>query len=302
MIRLRYVLVAVIALALAPWTLDGLPSLACAIPAVDCADDSFATVSDRDIAPSQSVAGGALLKSPETQPTGNVALPPPVANGAASRQPPAQASSANPCCARNAMPLAPADGISFMATRGFGGLVTIKWRVAKETGFEYYLLDRKLRAASDDTFERQVAQQPVDGSLEYSWTDTPPSDAYTYRLRALAAIDPNDGGTTLATADVDVDYVIGVAVGEFAVGAASGLVSVNWTAAEEAGVVSYVLDRKRNGAASYDLNVDVGYPQGDGTQYSLYDDPHGTGSFIYRLRATLSNGTHRILVERDITL
>ena len=62
-------------------------------------------------------------------------------------------------------------------------------------------------------------------------------------------------------------------------------------------------DRSQAGvAASYDLNVDVGYPQGDGTQFSLYDDPHGTGTFIYRLRATLTNGTDRILAEGGVSL
>ena len=227
MIRLRYVLVAVIVLALVPWALDGLPSLACAIPTVECLDESPAVVSDgtatvfsndvpavrsnpvdvrSDMAPGTPAS---LLRSPPVQDVGG-----------------ANAS-------RDAVPPAPGNDVSFSATRG---------------------------------------------------------------------TDQSDAGKTLGTADVDVDYVIGLAVGNFALAATSGLVSVNWTASQEAGVVRYVLDRKLEGAASYDLDVEVGYPQGDGTAYSLYDDPHGAGTFIYRLRATLSNGTERILAEGGVTL
>ena len=186
MIRLRYVLVAGIVLALVPWVTDGLPSLACAIPTVECLDESPAVVSDE-----------------------------------------------------------------------------------------------KASASS---------------------LDAPAPDAYTHRLRALAQSDQSDSGKTLGTVDVALDHVVGLAVDTFTVGAASGLVSVNWTAEEEGDVVNYVIDRKPEGAASYDLNVEVGYPHGDGTQYSLYDDPHGTGTFIYRLRATLTNGTDRILAEGGVTL
>ncbi len=191
--------------------------------------------------------------------------------------------------------------MSFTATLGFGGVVTLRWHVDREAGFEYYRLDRKLQADPEDAFERYITFQLVDGNGDYSWTDTPARDTYTYRLRALASTDQSDAGMTLGTAGVAVGYVVGLALGNFALSAASGLVSINWTAAHEAGVVTFVLDRKLQGAASYDLNVEVGYPQGEGTAYSLFDEPHGTGTFVYRLRATLTNGTDRILAEEVVT-
>lgn len=300
MIRLRYVLLAVIVLALGPWALDSLPSVSCLIPTVDCMDESRATVSDED-APRSAGAANVVAPKPTPVPPGDTVAPPPVAVIDAARPlgiPDAPAAPA----ARNANTVKRENEATFSATLGFGGMVTIKWRVPKEDGIDYYLLDRKLKGASDDAFERHVAMQAADGSGDYSWTDTPPRDAYTYRLRALGSTDSEDAGKTLGAADVAVDYVIGLAVGDFALGAASGLVSVNFTAAHEGGVVSYVLDRKPEGAASYDLNVEVGYPQGDGTTYSLFDDPHGTGTFVYRLRATLSNGTDTILAESGVTL
>jgi len=298
MIRLRYVLVAVIALALLPWALDSLPSLSCLVPTVDCMDESRATTRVEE-AP-QSASAARVFPKPTAVPPGDDVAPSP---GAVNTVRPVaiQELPAAPAT-RNATAAPRENEISFSATLGFGGMVTIKWRLPKEDDIDYYLLDRKLKAASDDTFERHVAMQVVDGSGNYSWTDTPPRDAYTYRLRALASTDPEDAGRTLGSADVAVDYVIGLAVGDFALGAASGLVSVNWTAAHEGGVVRYVLDRKPEGATSYDLSVEVGYPQGDGTTYSLFDDPHGTGAFVYRLRATLSNGTETILAESGVTL
>src|ERR1700687_4223863 len=47
MIRLRYLLVAVLLLGLVTWVLDGL-SLSCAILAVDCVKESSATVRDEN--------------------------------------------------------------------------------------------------------------------------------------------------------------------------------------------------------------------------------------------------------------
>jgi hypothetical protein len=299
MIRLRYLLVAVLLLGLVTWVLDGL-SLSCAILAVDCVKESSATVRDQNAGRS---ADAADVVHPH--PAGT-----PRHDGVASTQPGSHDASVRAlvvqdppgATARDAAAPNADNEFSLTATLGFGGVVTIRWHVANETGVDYYLLDRKLKANNDDTFEREIALQVVDGSGEYSWTETPARDTYTYRLRALASTDQSDAGKTLGTADVEVDYVIGLAIGDFAVGATSGIVSVNWTAAHEAGVVSYVLDRKLEGAAAYDLNVDFGYPQGDGTAYSLFDDPHGTGTFIYRLRATLTNGTNRVLAEGGVTL
>jgi hypothetical protein len=298
MIRLRYLLVAVIVLALAPWALDSLPSLSCVIPTIDCLDESHATVSNEDAPRSTGASNAVLPEPPRTQPDDDVASVPAAGNTARAISMP----DAPAAAARDGTPAARDNSFSFTATPGFGGVVTIKWHVPDETGVEHYLLDRKLKSDSDDAFERHITLQRADGSMEYSWTDTPPSDTYTYRLRALASTDSSDAGKTLGTADVAVEYVVGLAVGDFALGAASGLVSVNWTAAHEGGVVSYVLDRKLEGAAAYVLNVEVGYPQGDGTVYSLFDDPHGTGTFIYRLRATLTNGTDRILAEAGVVL
>jgi hypothetical protein len=299
MIKLRYLLVAVIVLALVPWALDWLPSLSCVIPTVDCLDESAASVADEN-AGRLVLAPDAVLPSPiRTPPQDDVAPIP----AAAVEAPPR--SVALPDVRNAAVREAPVSAqgvVTFTATRGFGGLVTVQWHVPNEAGFDYYLLDRKLKAAGDDAFELHVAMQAVDGSGAYSWTDTPPTDVYTYRLRALGSADTSGVGKTLGTADVAVEYVVGITVGNFALGAVSGLVAVSWTAAEEAGVVSYALDRKLEGAEGYDLNVEVGYPQGDGTAYSLYDDPHGTGTFVYRLRATLSNGTDRILAEGGVTL
>jgi hypothetical protein len=300
MARLRYVLVAVIVLALVPWALDSLPWLSCAILTVHCPDESAASVSAGNAPRSPSAADGIRPKSTGTQPSESVASSLAAPGDVNVR--PVAVQQILATTARDAAADKPNSSFSFTATLGFGGLVTLKWHVPKETGFDYYLLDRKLTSDNNDAFEREVALQKVDGSGEYSWTDTPARDSYTYRLRALASTDQSDAGTTLGTANVTVDYVIGLAVGDVAVRASSGLVSVAWTAAHEGGVVSYVLDRRLEGAATYDLNVEVGYPQGDGTEYSLFDEPEGTGTFIYRLRATLSNGTDKVLAESGVTL
>lgn len=299
MIRLRYLLLAVLLLAFVPWALDSLPLLSCAIQTVACVVDGGFSSDDntgQSAGPSKMVHPN-LIGTPRKD---DVALSQTGSYDVAARSPMVQGTPG--ATARDAAAPKADNDFSFTATLGFGGMVTMRWHVAKETGFDYYLLDRKLKANNDDAFERQVAFQMVDGSGEYSWTDTPPRDTYTYRLRALASTDQSDAGKTLGTTDVAVDYVIGLAVRDFALGAASGLVSVTWTAAHEGGLVSYVLDRKLEGAAAYDLNVDVGYPQGDGTAYSLFDDPHGTGTFIYRLRATLTNGTDKVLAEGGVTL
>ena len=299
--RVRYLLVVVIMLAVVPWALDWIPSLSCIIPTVECPDVNAATASDEDRPPTASAADtvpssraeqrpGALVASSRERPTEN--------------HPNVVSLKATPtAAAARDIVLPRASGVlSFAATRGFGGMVTLKWHVQDETGIDYYVLDRKLKSDPDDAFERRITVRTADGSSDYEWTDTPPSDTFTYRLRALARTDQEDAGRTLGTADVAVEYVVGLTIGDFALGAASGLVSVNWTATQEGGVVSYMLDRKLEGAASYDLGIDVGYPQGDGTRYSLYDDPHGTGTFTYRLRAKLSNGTDRILAEGGVTL
>jgi hypothetical protein len=299
MIRLRYLLVAVLLLGLVTWVLDGL-SLSCAILAVDCVKESSATVRDENAGRS---ADAADVVHPHPAAT-------PRHDGVASTQPGAHDASVRAlvvqdppgATARDAAAPNADNEFSFTATLGFGGVVTIRWHVANETGVDYYLLDRKLKANNDDTFEREIALQVVDGSGEYSWTETPARDTYTYRLRALASTDQSDAGKTLGTADIAVDYVVGLTLGYFAVGTASGLVAVNWTAAHEAGVVRYMLDRRLEGVATYDLNVEVGYPQGEGTAYSLFDAPRGTGTFVYRLRATLTNGADTVLAEGSVTL
>ena len=300
MFRLRYLLLAVLLLAVVPWVLDGLPPLSCVIPTVDCPDEGAAPVSVDDTGKSATVSAGVRSNSTEIPRTEDAASSQAGSNDARVRSPVIQ--DAPGATARDATASPREDQVTFTATRGLGGVVTIQWHVPNENGFDHYVLDRKVKSDPDNAFERQIALQAVDGRGEYSLTDTPPSDTYTYRLRALAWTDQSDVGKALGTADVAVEYVIGLTVGDFALGAASGLVSVNWTAAHEAGVLRYVLDRKPEGAASYDLDVDAGYPQGDGTAYSLYDDPHATGTFIYRLRATLSNGTDRVLAEGGVTL
>jgi hypothetical protein len=299
MFRLRYVLLAVLLLAAAPWVLDGLPPLSCLIPTVNCPEEGIATVSDDSNDKSASVSAGVRSNSTGIRKE-NAASSQAGSNDVPVRSPMFQVAP-GASTPYSAAPK-PENKFRLTATGGFGGIVTIKWHVPDENGVDYYLLDRKLQSDPDDAFERQIALQAVDGSEEYTLTDTPASDTYTYRLRALAWTDQSDAGKALGTADVAVEYVIGLTVGHFALGAASGLVSVNWTAAQEGGVVSYVLDRKPEGAEAYDLDVEIGYPQGDGIVYSLYDDPHGTGTYIYRLRAKLSNGTDRVLAEGGVTL
>lgn len=301
MMRVRYLLVVVIVLAVVPWALDWIPSLSCIISTVDCLDVNAAAVSDEDRPPTVSAADTVSSRPAAQQPEAAVASSP---ERPRENHPRVASLQTTPTAAatRDIVVPQPSGVFSFAATREFGGIVTLKWHVQDETGIDYYVLDRKLNSDPDDAFERHITLRTADGSSDYAWTDTPPSDTFTYRLRALARTDQEDAGRTLGTADVTVEYVVGLTIGDFALGAASGLVSVNWTATQEGGVVSYVLDRKLEGAASYDLGVDVGYPQGDGTQYSLYDDPHGTGTYTYRLRAKLSNGTDRILAQGGVTL
>lgn len=301
MIRLRYLLLAVLLLALVPWALDSLPSLSCAIKRVDCAHEGGASVS----ADNKGHAAGpseVVRPHPIATPRRNDDV---ASLRAGSRDTGARAlvvQDGPGTTARHAAASVPGSLLSFTATLGFGGTVTIRWHMATEAGFDYYVLDRKLKSDPDDAFQRYIALQLVDGSQEYSWTETPAPDMYTYRLRALASTDQSDAGKTLGTADVAVDYVVGLTLGNFALGTASGLVAVNWTAAHEAGVVRFMLDRRLARTATYDLNVEVGYPQGEGTAYSLFDAPHESGTFIYRLRATFTNGADMVLAEGSVTL
>lgn len=301
MIRLRYAMLAVLLLALVPWTLDWLRPLSCAVQRMDCAREGRASVSTGNSGDA-AVPSEIVLRDPIGTPRQNddVALLRPGSPDVGVRAFVVQ--DAPHATGRDAA--APVTGgvLNFTATLGFGGMVTIRWHMATETGFDYYVLDRKLRSAPDDAFERYIAVQVVDGSEEYSLTDTPAPDTYTYRLRAVASTDQSDNGNTLATADIAVDYVVGLTLGYFALGTASGLVAVNWTAAHEAGVVRFMLDRRLEGTATYDLNVAVGYPQGEGTAYSLFDAPRGTGTFVYRLRAAFTHGADTVLAEGRVTI
>jgi len=110
-----------------------------------------------------------------------------------------------------------------------------------------------------------------------------------------------DSGNALATTGDSASEVVDLADSGFHVTAGSGFVAVDWTTTQEVGVVKYLLDRRPQEAASYDLAVQVGYPQGEGALYSVVDQPPGTGTFIYRLRATFDNGTEATLAEGAVT-
>jgi len=110
-----------------------------------------------------------------------------------------------------------------------------------------------------------------------------------------------DSGTAVRTTEDRASDVVDLADSGFEVTAMSGSVSVDWTTAHEVGVVNYLVDRRPQEAASYDLGVQVSYPQGEGALYSVVDRPPDTGTFIYRLRAIFTSGTEAILAEGSVT-
>jgi len=81
-----------------------------------------------------------------------------------------------------------------------------------------------------------------------------------------------------------------------------GIVNVSWIVTVERGVSAYIIDRKLQASATFDLGVQASFPFGEQMEHNISDNPPGPGTYTYRLRVVFEDGTSATLAEGDVTL
>ena len=119
----------------------------------------------------------------------------------------------------------------------------------------------------------------------------------------LAVVFDNPNGSQAAAINISSPPPAPTAdIMSFALSASNGSINIFWTATTEVGVNIYLLDRKLSDAITYEEGVLADYPAGIGAQHSITDSPPAKGTYRYRLRASLSDGTSKIIGEGTVTL
>ena len=197
----------------------------------------------------------------------------------------------------------PDAAITNYAVATTNGIVTTSWDSTKENGISAYVIDRKLSADTSYTNGVQVTFPTGVGS-SYALDDMPPSaGTFSYRLRTLF-----DNGTekVLAESAVTLSAPPDAVIANFRIAALSGIASASWDSTKESSISAYVLDRKLSGDANYTNGVQVTFPTGAGSSYSLDDAPLAaglpSGTYSYRLRVMFGDGSEKNLGEGSVTV
>jgi len=113
------------------------------------------------------------------------------------------------------------------------------------------------------------------------------------------------GGVAVKECPYDEDGNLNIptaTITNFALTSANGTVTASWLSVKEIGLALYIIDRKLQGVASWDLAVQIAFPQGSGSQYDITDTPPTSGIFDYQLRAQFGNGTEKVIASGTVTV
>ena len=191
--------------------------------------------------------------------------------------------------------------IDFTLAGAGGNDVAVSWASTMENSVTIFAVDRKLSA---DTNYDQAVQIlfPLGVGSYYNVLDSVPSAGnYSYRLRAIF-----DNGTDKvlaeATRNIASVPVPDASVSGFTLTPNSGAVDASWTTTTEVSVTRFDLDRKLATDPNYDFSVQICFPSGVRSSYSITDYPPNSGTYNYKLRAVFDNGTDKTLGEGSVTV